>query len=171
LEALREEAARQAIERPAEVAIGDQPVRYEKKAVDAILELSERYPYFLQAYGLHAWNTAPEGDLIRGRDVKRAAAPAREELDRDFFETRFARATRAGRRYLAAMAELGEGPYASGDVAKRGRWRTVMSAGPVRQTLIDKGLVYSPDHGQVDFTVPHFADFMRRRHPLSSLMP
>jgi len=38
-----------------------------------------------------------------------------------------------------------------------------------RQTLIDKGLIYSPDHGQVDFTVPYFGDFMRRKHPLESL--
>jgi hypothetical protein len=167
LGALDEAAARQAIVRPAETAIAGRPVGYEEAAVDAILELSERYPYFLQAYGLQAWSAAPEGDLIRARDVERAAAPAREELDRDFFETRFARATKAGRRYLAAMADLGEGPYGSGNVARRGHWRTVMSAGPVRQTLIDKGLVYSPDHGQVDFTVPHFGDFMRRTHPLA----
>jgi hypothetical protein len=103
--------------------------------------------------------------VIRSDDVEQAARPAREELDRDFFETRFARATKAGRRYLAAMADLGNAPYGSGEVAERGGWRTVMSAGPVRQTLIDKGLIYSPDHGQVDFTVPHFADFMLRKHP------
>jgi AAA ATPase domain len=170
LGALSEQAARRAIERPAETAIAGQPVSYEDQGVEAILELSERYPYFLQAYGLHAWNAAPEGNLIRATDVEGSAAAARLELDRDFFETRFARATQAGRRYLAAMAELGGGPYASGEVAERGKWRTVMSAGPVRQTLIDKGLIYSPDHGQVDFTVPHFADFMRRKHPLSSLI-
>jgi hypothetical protein len=168
---LSEEAARRAIVRPAEIAILGHPVRYEDAAVDMILELSERYPYFLQAYGLQAWNVAPEGDSIRGRDVEAATESAREELDRDFFETRFARATKAGRRYLAAMAELGTGPYASGEVAERGRWKTVMSAGPVRQALIDKGLIYGPDHGQVDFTVPHFADFVRRKHPLGSLAP
>jgi hypothetical protein len=169
LGALSEAAARRAIVRPAEVAIPDRPVHYEEAAVDAVLELSERYPYFLQAYGLQAWNAAPEGDAIGVRDVEKAAGAAREELDRDFFETRFARATKAGRRYLAAMATLGDGPYTSGEVAEKGHWKTVMSAGPVRQTLIDKGLIYSPDHGQVDFTVPHFADFMRRKHPLSSL--
>ncbi len=171
LGALDERSARRAIERPAENAIPDQPVHYEERAVDAILELSECYPYFLQAYGLQAWNTAPEGDVIRARDIQKAAGPARDELDRDFFETRFARATQAGRRYLAAMADLGDGPLTSSRVAEKGRWKTVTSASPVRQTLIDKGLIYSPDHGQVDFTVPHFGDFMRRKHPLSSLSP
>lgn len=169
LGALSEAAARQAILRPAETAIAGRPVRYEETAVDLLLKRSERYPYFLQAYGLEAWNTAPEGGLIRADDVDRASAPAQSELDRDFFETRFARATKAGRRYLAAMAELGDGPYASGEVAERGGWRAVTSAAPVRQTLVEKGLVYSPDHGRVDFTVPHFAGFMRRKHPLRSL--
>lgn len=169
LGALDAEAARRAIVRPAEVAIEGRPVRYEERAVDAILAHAECYPYFLQAYGMQAWNTAPEGDLIRAVDVERAAPIAQLDLDRDFFETRFARATRAGQRYLAAMGELGQGPYRSGQVAERGGWHSAMSAGPVRQALIDKGLVYSPEHGEIEFTVPHFADFMRRKHPLSSL--
>jgi hypothetical protein len=32
------------------------------------------------------------------------------------------------------------------------------------------GLIYDPEVGAVDFTVPHFADFMRRRYPLASLL-
>jgi len=35
-----------------------------------------------------------------------------------------------------------------------------------RDSLIKKGLIFSPDHGEVDFTVPHFSPFMRRRYPL-----
>lgn len=170
LGALDEAAARRAIVRPAETAIPSRPVQYEDAALSEILRLSECYPYFLQAYGLQAWNAAPEGETIRARDVQNAMSPARDELDRDFFETRFARATKAGRRYLAAMGELGDGPHRSPDVALRGQWSSVTSAGPVRQTLIEKGLIYSPEHGQVDFTVPHFGDFMRRKHPLQSLV-
>jgi hypothetical protein len=163
LGALDEAAARRAISGPAEQAIPGRPVRFEQAAVEAVLELTERYPYFLQAYGQGAWEAAPEGELIRASDVELAAVPTRAELDRDFFETRFARATEAGRRYLAAMAVLGDGPVASAEVARRGGWRTGASAGPVRQTLIEKGLIYSPDRGLVAFTVPHFADFARRR--------
>lgn len=32
-----------------------------------------------------------------------------------------------------------------------------------------KGLIFSPDHGAVDFTVPHFSPFMRRRYPLEAV--
>jgi hypothetical protein len=166
LGALGEAAARRAIAGPAEHAIPGRPVRFEEAAVDTILALSERYPYFLQAYGLGAWDAAPEGELIRADDVERATGGTREDLDRDFFETRFARATEAGRRYLAAMAALGDGPCASAEAARRGGWRTGASAGPVRQTLIEKGLIYSPERGLVAFTVPHFAEFMRRKHPM-----
>jgi type II secretory pathway predicted ATPase ExeA len=157
------DAAAQAIRRPAETAIAGRPVRCEDAAVELILERSQRHPYFLQAYGLEAWNVAPEGDRIRAGDVKRASALVHDALDRDFFEARFGRATAAGRRYLVAMAGLGEGPYGSGQVAERGGWRSVTSAAPVRQSLVERGLIYGPDHGRVEFTAPRFADFMRRR--------
>jgi hypothetical protein len=68
------------------------------------------------------------------------------------------------------MADLGDGPQTSGEVASRGGWKSARSAGPVRQALIDKGLIYSTERGSVDFTVPHFADFMRRKHPLATLL-
>ncbi len=159
------EAARQALERPAALALPGRPVSYEPAGIERILESSASYPYFLQAYGLHAWNVAPEGDVIRTRDVEAAIPLALAQLDRDFFETRVARATKAGRRYMAAMAALGDGPLPSGEVTSAGGWASTTSSAPVRQNLIDKGLVYSPDHGLIDFTVPHFADFMRRKHP------
>jgi len=170
LGALDETAARRAIELPAASAFPDRAVRYEERAVKAILAYSERYPYFLQAFGQQAWNAAPDGDVIALGDAEEGAAVARADLDRDFFETRFARATPAGRRYLAAMAELGDGAQSSGQIAVLGGWKNSRSAGPVRQTLIDKGLIYSTDRGLVNFTVPHFADFMRRKHPLDTLL-
>ena len=36
-------------------------------------------------------------------------------------------------------------------------------------SLIKKGLIYNPDYGQVDFTVPKFSPFMRRRYPLEAI--
>ncbi len=158
------DAAAQAVRRPAETAIAGRPVRYEDAAVELILERSQRHPYFLQAYGLETWNAAPEGDRIRAGDVKRAGARVDDELDRGFFAPRFGLATEAGRRYMAAMAHLGEGPYGSGEVAERGGWRSVTSAAPVRQSLIERGLIHNPAHGRVEFTAPRFAEFMRRTH-------
>lgn len=41
----------------------------------------------------------------------------------------------------------------------------VTSVGSVRATLIRKGMVYSPAHGEMAFTVPLFDEFMRRVLP------
>lgn len=37
--------------------------------------------------------------------------------------------------------------------------------GPVRSSLIKQGMVYSPSHGEMAFTVPLFGEFMRRAKP------
>lgn len=45
-------------------------------------------------------------------------------------------------------------------------WQELLSISLHRDSLIKKGLIFSPDHGLVDFAVPHFSPFMRRRYPL-----
>lgn len=41
--------------------------------------------------------------------------------------------------------------------------RTQKSLGPARLSIISKGMIYSTDHGYLDFSVPLFAEFMRRQ--------
>ncbi len=81
---------------------------------------------------------------------------AQAALDASTYEVRIQRATEQERRYMRAMAELGEGPYKSGAVAaKLGRRTTEVSV--IRQRLLDKGLIYATaEYGYVDFTVPRF---------------
>lgn len=92
-------------------------------------------------------------------------------LAREDLEALCAAAHRANQDSLP-VAVVGAGlpvlPERLTEVAARGGWRSGASAGPVRQTLIEKGLIYSPDRGLVAFTVPHFADFARRKHPIGS---
>ncbi len=59
------------------------------------------------------------------------------------------------------MAELGPGPLRTGDIAYKLGVK-VTSTGPVRASLIKKGMIYSPAHGDTSFTVPLFDAFMRR---------
>lgn len=33
---------------------------------------------------------------------------------------------------------------------------------PIRNNLINKGLLYAPSYGEIDFTVPFFDDYLRR---------
>ena len=62
------------------------------------------------------------------------------------------------------MAQLGPGPYRTGDIADTLHVK-VTSLGPVRAKLIKKGMVYSPAHGDMAFTVPLFDEFMVRAIP------
>lgn len=152
-------AARDAIEVPA-AALG---VRFEPAATEAILHATEGYPYFLQEWGKHAWDVA-KGSPITVADVERAAREAVAALDESFFRVRFDRLTLAEKRYLRAMAALGPGPHRSGDIADV-LGRKVTAMGPIRAQLIDKGMVWSPSHGDTAFTVPMFDAYLRRILP------
>jgi len=157
---LSEDAARQALVAPAEA----RGVAWEDAALARIIGESGCYPAFIQAYGKEAWNHAP-GSPVRSADVLGAESLVLAQLDEEFFHVRFEKATDREREYMAAMAALGEGPYRTAAVAKRLGRRLSYTSAP-RDSLIKKGLIYSPDYGQVDFTVPKFSPFMRRRYPL-----
>jgi len=54
---------------------------------------------------------------------------------------------------LRALAELGAGVQRSGDVAEVLGSKS-QKLGPIRDRLIKKGMIYSPSHGDTEFTVP-----------------
>ena len=141
-------------------------VAYEPAALDAIVEQTRGYPYFLQEWGKHAWNVA-EASPITTSDAAAATDRALRELDDSFFRVRLDRLTPREKDYLRAMAELGPGPHRSGEIADALDVR-VQSVAPLRHKLIQKGMVYSPAHGDTAFTVPMFDEFMRRTMPWPS---
>ena len=62
---------------------------------------------------------------------------------------------------MIAMAKLGHGPYRSSDIAASLK-ETHQSLGPRRAQIISKGMIYSPSHGDIAFTVPMFNDYLTR---------
>ncbi|MBA3261078.1 MAG: ATP-binding protein [Thermoleophilaceae bacterium] len=141
-----------------------QQVEYESEAVDLALAWTGGYPFYIQQLGKHAWNLASSSPITMA-DLEAAMPAAQQTLDSSIYEVRIQRATDQERRYMRAMAELGTGPYKTGDVAGRlGRKTSELST--VRQRLLDKGLVYATEeYGYVDFTVPRFGEFMVRYMP------
>lgn len=132
-------------------------------ALETILQETQGYPYFIQEWGKHSWDIAA-GSPITRTDVDTATRSALAELDASFFRVRFDRLTPAEKRYLRAMATLGPGPHRSGDVAETLGVK-VSSVAPTRNSLIGKGMLFSPAHGDTAFTVPLFDAFMRRVMP------
>jgi len=151
--------AADALQRP----VKTQNVEFTEGALALIFEVTKGYPYFLQEWGYELWNFA-ECSPITKADVEKATPGVIRKLDENFFRVRFDRLTPSEKRYLRAMAELGVGPYRSGDVAGALKV-TAQSVAPVRSSLIRKGMTYSPAHGDIDFTVPLFDAFMRRAMP------
>ena len=157
--ALSDDDARLAIAKPAQV----EGVEIDSDALDAIVSRTRGYPYFLQEWGKHVWDVA-ERSPITADSVESASIQVTAALDESFFLVRFDRLTPTEKTYLRAMASLGTGPHRSGDIANV-LGRRVTSLAPTRSNLINKGMIWSPSHGDTAFTVPMFNEFMRRIMP------
>ena len=138
-------------------------VYYEDKALTEIIHQTRAYPYFLQEWGKHCWDIA-KNSPITFDDACFATDLAISELDASFFRVRFDRLTPAEKKYLRAMAELELQACRSGDIAHLLQ-REVQSVAPIRASLIGKGMIYSPSHGDTAFTVPLFGGYMKRVMP------
>lgn len=160
---LPQSAARTALVSPA----ATRGVDYQEDAARQVVRESAGYPYFLQEYGLELWNHA-ETSPISLDDVQAVREIVTDSLARNFFGTRFQLATDAEQRFLAAMASIGNPPYRTSDVARAYGARDQRGVSVHRESLIGKGLIWSPRRGQLDFTVPLFGDYLRENHPVAS---
>ncbi len=136
---------------------------FESSALDEVFRLTKGYPYFVQEWGYQAWNLADSSPITK-QIIKRATATVVPRLDQNFFRVRYDRLTPSEKNFLRAMAELGSGAHRTGDIADALGVK-VTSLGPVRARLIKKGMIYSPAHGDMAFTVPLFNEFMIRAIP------
>ena len=159
LGALSPEDARAAISLPLQA----EGVEIDGDALETLVARTQGYPYFLQEWGKNIWDVA-EGSPITPADVGAASVQAVAALEEGFFRVRYDRLTPVERRYLRGMAALGAGPHRSGDIAEM-LGRRVSAVAPTRSQLIEKGMVWSPKHGDTAFTVPMFDEFMRRIMP------
>ena len=153
---LSDEAAEEAIRQPIE----KEGESISPEALAQIVGKTHGYPYFLQEWGYQTWNAADASPIDR-EDVASASQAALRRLDEGFFRVRFDRLTPKEREYVIAMAHLGKGPYRSSDVADR-LGENVQSLGPRRAKIISKGMIYSPAHGDIAFTVPMFEEYLKR---------
>lgn len=130
-------------------------------ALSLLLSAANGYPFFLQVYGRSVWEAASE-KVISAEDAQVAVRLGTSDLDHGFFEARWQRATNAERLYLRAMAQDGDSPSSTGEIADRlGKSTTKLAV--IRSRLIAKGVVYAPEYGSIQFTVPGMAGFIARQ--------
>jgi AAA ATPase domain len=156
---------REMADRAWRVPAAGEDVEFEPAALDELYDLTDGYPYFVQAYGKVTWDAALASPITVA-DVREAAPTAEAELAVGFFGARYERATPAERDYMTAMADLAgerdDGPVPTSDIARH-LGRKPQSLSPARDGLIKKGLVYAAERGSIAFTVPHFGRFLRER--------
>ena len=157
--ALSADDAAKALREPAHAA----GVEFKPNALKEIFRLTKGYPYFLQEWGYQSWNHAASSPIPL-RVVVDASQTVIRRLDENFFRVRFDRLTPGEKRFLRAMAGLGPGAQRTSDIAEALGVK-ITKIGPVRASLIKKGMIYSPAHGDMTFTVPLFDEFMRRVMP------
>ncbi len=131
-------------------------------AMRLVIDAARGYPYFLQVYGKFVWDFALASP-ITGSDARVGIAAGDRDLER-FFGARWDRTTPAQQQYLHALATLDDG---SGRVATRAIATaldaSLGSLSTTRDQLLRKGVLYAPDRGQVAFTTPGMAEFVRAR--------
>jgi len=155
--ALTTEAADTALVQPAR----SHGASFVEEALAALVDVSGRYPYFIQEYGKAIWEVASASPFTL-EDARTAIDLGTDQLDQGFFPARWDRATPGEREYLRAMATDGDDGSRTSAIAER-LGRKMTGLGPVRAQLIAKGLVYAPEHGRIAFTVPGMASFINRQ--------
>ena len=89
---------------------------------------------------------------------------ARQEVDEGLYRSRWERATAAQRQLLRTMGQLGGGqPVTIADLAAAMGRRRVSDLSVARNEVIKKGLLYSPERGQLAFTMPGMHTFIAQQ--------
>lgn len=143
--------------------VSTQGVSFTPEALAEVYRVTQGYPYFLQEWGYQSWNMAEQSPIDLAL-IHKTTVASTARLDQSFFRVRFDRLTPREKDYLRALAEMGTGNQRSGAVADRLGVK-VQTIAPLRSSLIKKGMIYSPAHGDTAFTVPLFDQFMLRTMP------
>lgn len=135
-------------------------------AIDLLAEESAGYPFFVQKYASAVWNHH-RGNKILLSDVQAIVPEVRALVERLFYADDLDRLSPRERMFCKALADLGEGPHALGEVAAAfGVPSSAVSS--IRSNLIKKGVVFVPSSGMLEFRMP-LAERYVREH--ASLFP
>ena len=133
-------------------------ITYTEEALKEIYKITEGYPYFIQQFCHIISKKYKEIDLNIVNEMKSIFF---KELDKSFFKVRFDKCTPKEKEFMFAMVSCGELPCTVANVAHIMN-KELKSISPIRARLINKGLIYATRHGEIDFTVPKFDEFLKR---------
>jgi hypothetical protein len=133
--------------------------RYADDVVDAVMQDTGGYPFFIQVYGDALW-AGSAGETIAIADFKRLRPRILATLDAGFFRARYVRASPNERKLMRNIAAVGE--TATSEQLHESSGLRNNEIQPTISSLIQKGLIYRPERARVSFTAPMFGAFLRR---------
>lgn len=147
-----------------------EPVRkfhasYTMEAVDKIFQITKGYPFFIQQLCQIIYQKT-EGSLIDIKDVNPAVDSFFRTLDNGFFKVRYERCADSDKKFIFAMVKCGKLPCTISNIAQNLN-KSVTSISTTRAQLINKGIIFPVRYKELDFTVPEFDGFIKRREEYS----
>lgn len=154
---LTEEQAKKAIIEP----VKKMGVLYDTDSIKEIYKITKGYPFFIQQFCSIIYKNLDSNNITEST-VKNNIEEFLSILDSGFFKVRYEKCSRAEKDFLFAMVKCGELPCTISNVAKNLNKETT-AISPTRGQLMNKGLIYSVRYSELDFTVPEFDGFIKRR--------
>ncbi|MFC1677379.1 ATP-binding protein [Planctomycetota bacterium] len=172
LDSLNREDSKEAVMVPIQDA--NCPVHFTSAGIDAIIEKSGGYPYFIQFICKESFDMYLQQMSIISEpyiDYKKAITEITRKLDNDFFAGRWAKATDRQRELLTVIAGLdnGDEEFTVQEIVENAKkLERPFSSSHVNQmlsTLTNMGLVYKNRHGKYSFAVPLLGQYILRQQP------
>jgi hypothetical protein len=124
----------------------------EVPALDLLVEQSAGYPFFVQKYASAAW-TEHHGRSITLGDVQRAIPGVRAGIEKMFYREPLENLSPRERMVVLALAELGPGAHELRAISASLGVGS-MALGSIRTRLIQKGVIFAPRSGYLQFRIP-----------------
>ncbi|WP_161632135.1 ATP-binding protein [Nakamurella lactea] len=139
-------------------------VGFNDDAVGLILAEADGSPYLIQLLGDQTWvAAAPDRpQMLTVEHARRGLAVASEELTHGMFRTRWQRATPMEKQVLTAVVRrLNPAGIAQISDVASDLERTTKDISQQRSSLIDKGILQPAGWGEIGFSTPAFARYVR----------
>lgn len=154
---LRDEAAL-AISAP----LNDSPRSFSRDLIDAIVDDTGQYPYFIQFY-CRAIIEHTDKKRISLRDYESIKPAIIEQLDRDFYDSRIENLTKKEKEVLISMTSIDKENLEFRDI----RAASTIAKNSLSQYLSRleaKGLIHRHRHGTYRYSLPMLRDYVVRKY-------
>ena len=167
LDSLNKAESEEAIRKPVEDT--NCPVHLSNSSIQAIIDMSGGYPYFIQFICREVYDAFIQR-YDKGQQASVPVAEIEQKLDSDFFAGRWARATDRQRELITVISWIGDGDgeFSVQEVVEKSKQLEPKSFGnshvnQMLTALAAQGLVYKNRYGKYSFAVPLLGRFIRRQ--------